>query len=159
MLQLPNFSAWISSGEDVLPEYGVHTSRTQGRAVCHIPILPGAVSSHTATCVYPLAHMPLPVSKPFIIHWRQHDTHAQTCSYLDIDGTTIPGKFLTGEDEAFRSGVRTGSTTERPFLFPQLTKPGASFAASRHENVLSCTWQLAQTTTLTPLTNCWVPSY
>jgi hypothetical protein len=40
-----------------------------------------------------------------------------TCSFITLDGYVVPGRFLFGTGVAWRQGVRTGPSTERPFIF------------------------------------------
>ncbi|KIK49225.1 hypothetical protein CY34DRAFT_797168 [Suillus luteus UH-Slu-Lm8-n1] len=47
-----------------------------------------------------------------------------SCAFITLDGFVVPGRFLFGEGEAYRNGVRSGPQTERPFMFAQ--SPGAS---------------------------------
>lgn len=42
-----------------------------------------------------------------------------SCAFITLDGFVVPGRFLFGEGEAYRNGVRSGPQTERPFMFAQ----------------------------------------
>jgi hypothetical protein len=47
-----------------------------------------------------------------------------TCGYIMLDGYLAPGRFLYGEGMAWRGGVRSGPTSERPFVFQQADENG-----------------------------------
>ena len=53
----------------------------------------------------------------FSVHWRDVGTRTHSCAYVSLDGFQVPGRFLNGYGETSREGVRTGSNTERPFVF------------------------------------------
>ena len=53
----------------------------------------------------------------FSVHWRDEGSRVHSCAFIALDGFQVPGRFLTGYGEASREGVRTGSNTERPFVF------------------------------------------
>jgi hypothetical protein len=63
-------------------------------------------------------------SHRFSVYWRDHDNYVDTCSFIDLDGFVVPGRFLFGTGVAFRSGVRTGTATERPFTFATVEEAG-----------------------------------
>lgn len=56
---------------------------------------------------------------------RDHDSGIDSAAFIILDGMTIPGRFLFGEGEASRSGVRTGASTERPLVFADVREGGA----------------------------------
>lgn len=68
--------------------------------------------------------IPSEVGKTFSVHWRDEGTKVHSCAFITLDGFVVPGRFLFGEGEACRNGVRSGPQTERPFMFAQ--SPGAS---------------------------------
>lgn len=65
-----------------------------------------------------------------------------TAAYIELDGITIPGKFLHGSGTTWRSGIRTGVESERPFVFAKVPDEGASpfalFMLVHLENEVSC---------------------
>lgn len=58
------------------------------------------------------------------MYWRDHGGNVDSCAYIGLDGFMVPGRFLFGKGIAFREGVRSGSTTERPFMFSRLDETG-----------------------------------
>lgn len=98
------FSAWISCEDKTLPEFEVHAS--SNRATCWIPSQEG---------------------KAFVIHWQDQGSRIDTAAYITLDGFVVSGRFLFGEGHASRSGVRTGPSSERPFLFSKVNE-GPSLA-------------------------------
>ncbi|PFH54215.1 hypothetical protein AMATHDRAFT_135865 [Amanita thiersii Skay4041] len=100
MLNHYGFSAWIEVDGKELPEYLVAVDNETNRVSCWIPGEEG---------------------QPFSVHWKDHGGQVDTCTYITLDGFVVPGKFLFGEGTAYRQGVRTSRTTERPFLFQKVT--------------------------------------
>lgn len=49
-----------------------------------------------------------------------------TCTFLTLDGITVPGRFLFGEGVATREGVRASGNTERPFVFQKIVETGGA---------------------------------
>lgn len=47
-----------------------------------------------------------------------------SCTFITLDGFVVPGRFLFGEGTASRDGIRTGPSTERPFVFAQSQSSG-----------------------------------
>ncbi|KAK0210870.1 hypothetical protein DFS33DRAFT_1406488 [Desarmillaria ectypa] len=68
--------------------------------------------------------------RAFAVYWQDHNGKIDTCSFITLDGLTVPGRFLHGNGTAYRSGVRTSKTTERPFVFQQITEEEASKSSS-----------------------------
>ncbi|EIM90332.1 uncharacterized protein STEHIDRAFT_119354 [Stereum hirsutum FP-91666 SS1] len=66
--------------------------------------------------------------KTFTIHWRDRGSGIASASYIELDGVTVPGKFLYGSGTSFRSGVRTGPESERPFSFAKVPDQNPSDA-------------------------------
>jgi hypothetical protein len=103
MLTHRGFSAWIMSDNRPLPEYLVAVDDKTHRVQCWIPSNPGS---------------------QFSVHWKDHTGEVVSCAFIILDGLVVPGRFLHGGTEASRRGVRTGPTTERPFIFTQVTDTG-----------------------------------
>lgn len=61
-----------------------------------------------------------------------------TCGFITLDGFTVPGRFLFGEGTACRGGVRTSRTTERPFIFQNISEDGAvdQFATNAYSPIM-----------------------
>lgn len=53
-----------------------------------------------------------------------------TCSYISLDGITVPGRFLLGDGIASRSGARADQYRERPFKFMKIPDNGAHTSTS-----------------------------
>lgn len=53
----------------------------------------------------------------FRVHWRDEGSKVDTAAYITLDGYKVPGRYLWGEGETSRGGIRTGPNTERPFTF------------------------------------------
>ncbi|PBK96981.1 hypothetical protein ARMGADRAFT_1163329 [Armillaria gallica] len=109
MLTHRGFSAWIVANGKPLPEYLVAVDATNHRVSCWIPSEDG---------------------QAFAVYWQDHGGKIDTCSFITLDGITVPGRFLLGNGIAYRSGVRTSKTTERPFIFQQITKAEAGGSSS-----------------------------
>ncbi|KAI9570454.1 hypothetical protein HD554DRAFT_2082193 [Boletus coccyginus] len=105
MLTHREFSAWIVSEDKSLPEYLVAIDTNGSKVSCWIPSEAG---------------------KNFSVHWRDGGTRVHSCAFISLDGFQVPGRFLSGYGDASREGVRTGSNTERPFVFvgPSSTSSG-----------------------------------
>ncbi|KAF8077820.1 hypothetical protein FPV67DRAFT_1463135 [Lyophyllum atratum] len=108
MLTHRGFSAWIVVDGKPLPEYLVAVDSNANRVSCWIPSEEG---------------------KNFAVHWQDHGAQVDTCSFITLDGFVVPGRFLFGDGEASRQGVRTSASTERPFLFQKVDET-ASEASS-----------------------------
>lgn len=92
------FSACIVSNNQPLPEYLVAVDKTANKVSCWIPSEAG---------------------KQFSVHWRDQGSNIHTCAFISLDGFVVPGRFLYGSGNTSREGVRTSSTTERPFIFSE----------------------------------------
>jgi len=99
MLTHRGFSAWIVVDGKPLPEYLVAIDSNANQVSCWIPSEEG---------------------KPFAVHWQDHGGQVDTCSFITLDGFVVPGRFLFGDGVASRQGVRTSSSTERPFIFQKV---------------------------------------
>lgn len=97
MLSHLGFSAWISCEDKPLPEFEVHA--TSNRVTCWIPSKEG---------------------RAFVVHWRDEGSKIDTAAYITLDGFVVSGRFLFGEGKASRGGVRTGISSERPFVFSRV---------------------------------------
>lgn len=106
MLTHRGFSACIVSEGKPIPEY-------LAAVVAEKP--------NTISC-----WIPSDVGKTFSVHWRDEGTKVHSCAFITLDGFVVPGRFLFGEGEACRNGVRSGPQTERPFMFAQSQSSGAS---------------------------------
>ncbi|KAG2158235.1 uncharacterized protein EDB93DRAFT_1120537 [Suillus bovinus] len=106
MLTHRGFSACIVSEGKPIPEY-------LAAVVAENP--------NTISC-----WIPSEVGKSFSVYWRDEGTKKHSCAFITLDGFVVPGRFLFGEGEAWRSGVRSGPQTERPFMFAQRPSSGAS---------------------------------
>ncbi|KAF8550452.1 hypothetical protein OG21DRAFT_1419644 [Imleria badia] len=96
MITQREFSAWIVCEGKPLREYLVAVDSNASKVSCWIPS---------------------EARKNFSVHWRDTGSRAYSCAYISLDGFQVPGRFLTGYGETSREGVRTGSHTERPFVF------------------------------------------
>jgi len=99
MLTHLGFSAWIVSDGKPLPEYLVAVDEKAHRVSCWIPSEEG---------------------QAFTVYWRDHGGKIDTCAFITLDGFVVPGRFLFGTGVACRQGVRTGPSTERPFVFQKV---------------------------------------
>jgi len=97
MLSHLGFSAWISCEDKALPEFEVHA--ISNRVTCWIPSKEG---------------------KAFVVHWRDDGSKIDTAAYITLDGFVVSGRFLFGQGKASRGGVRTGVSSERPFVFSKV---------------------------------------
>lgn len=52
-----------------------------------------------------------------------HGSNVDSAAYINLDGFTVPGRFLYGLGAAQRGSVRTGDRTEREFQFATV-EPG-----------------------------------
>ncbi|KAJ7646756.1 hypothetical protein FB45DRAFT_1019058 [Roridomyces roridus] len=103
MLNSPNgmFSAWITVDGVETPEYHVETSTDNKVVACWI-------ASETG--------------KKFSIHWKNFAYAADAKGDIEIDGTSLSGRFLYGKKLpacATKDGVREGEMV-RPFVFSSL---------------------------------------
>ncbi|KAG0699642.1 hypothetical protein DFH29DRAFT_935698 [Suillus ampliporus] len=105
MLKHRDFSAWIVSEGEQITEYLVAVD----------------ANAHSVSC-----WIPSEAGKTFSIHWRDEGTQVHSCTFISLDGYVVPGRFLFGEGTASRNGIRTGPSTERPFVFAQTQSSGAS---------------------------------
>ncbi|KAG1827167.1 uncharacterized protein BJ212DRAFT_1310621 [Suillus subaureus] len=103
MLTHRGFSACIISEGKPIPEYLVAVAENPNTISCWIPS---------------------EVGKTFSVYWRDEGTRMHSCAFITLDGFVVPGRFLFGEGEAWRNGVRSGPQTERPFMFAQ--RPSSS---------------------------------
>ncbi|KZT26516.1 hypothetical protein NEOLEDRAFT_1062733 [Neolentinus lepideus HHB14362 ss-1] len=97
------FSAWISCEGRMLPEFEVAVDSKTHRVTSWIPSFEG---------------------KPFVVHWKDQGSKIDTAAYITLDGLTVAGRFLPGEGETYRDGVRTGPNMERPFVFSKVPEAG-----------------------------------
>ena len=58
------------------------------------------------------------------MYWKDHGGKVDSCAYIVLDGSVVPGRFLFGNGVAFREGVRNGPMTEKPFMFLKLEESG-----------------------------------
>ncbi|KAF7294793.1 hypothetical protein MIND_01017000 [Mycena indigotica] len=105
MLTHKGFSAWITVAGSPLPEYLVGQDATGNSVNCWIPAVQG---------------------QNFSVHWKDHGGKVDTASFIYLDGLAVPGRFLFGEGEASRSGVRSSPTSERPFVFQELAEDSSN---------------------------------
>ncbi|KAI6028677.1 hypothetical protein F5J12DRAFT_390315 [Pisolithus orientalis] len=115
MLTHREFSAWIVSNNQPLPEYLVAVDEKAGRVSCWIPSEAG---------------------KQFSVHWRDHGSNVHTCSFISLDGFVVPGRFLYGTGNASREGVRSGPTSERPFIFAEYHGASSSRECNRNTGTI-----------------------
>jgi hypothetical protein len=113
MLTHQGFSAWITVDDHPLP---VYLTAVEGNQIsCWIAATPGRVR------MTPHSHFSLHRFNPiqnFAVHWRDNGSKIDTMAYIHLDGQAIvPGRFLFGSGETKRDGMRTSSTTQRPFMF------------------------------------------
>ncbi|KAJ8586104.1 hypothetical protein M405DRAFT_744160 [Rhizopogon salebrosus TDB-379] len=110
MLTHRGFSAWIVSEGQQIHEYLVAVDKKANRVSCWIPSEAG---------------------KTFSIHWKDAGTNVHSCTFITLDGFVVPGRFLFGEGSASRDGIRTGPSTERPFVFAQSQNSGDLYKVMR----------------------------
>lgn len=115
MLMHREFSAWIVSNNQPLPEYLVAVDEKGSRVSCWIPSEAG---------------------KQFSVHWRDHGSNVHTCSFISLDGFVVPGRFLYGTGSASREGVRSGPTSERPFIFAEYRDASSSGDCNRNAGTI-----------------------
>jgi len=96
MLSHRNFRAWITSEGNKLAIYEPHLEPGKNTVTCWIPAEAG---------------------KNFAVNWEDQGTGIDSAAYITLDGFKVPGRYLFGRGIAWRTGVRTGPTTERPFAF------------------------------------------
>ncbi|KAJ7343287.1 hypothetical protein DFH08DRAFT_781791 [Mycena albidolilacea] len=99
MLTLNGFSSWIVVEGKPVPEYLVAEDTKSSRVSCWIPGQEG---------------------QKFTVFWKDHGGKVDSCAFVSLDGLVVPGRFLFGNGEASRSGVRSSATTERPFIFQKI---------------------------------------
>ncbi|KAL1741317.1 hypothetical protein HDZ31DRAFT_45700 [Schizophyllum fasciatum] len=96
------FEAFIVCNNHIVNEYGATPVCDETLEVaCWIPAAPG---------------------EKFTIVWRDLGSGFKTAGYIYLDGVVVPGRFLDGSGETFRTGVRSGKGSERPFIFSQTTR-------------------------------------
>ncbi|KAI0046161.1 hypothetical protein FA95DRAFT_1560425 [Auriscalpium vulgare] len=99
------FQAWITSEGQQLPLYEPAIDTTKNRVTCWLASEEG---------------------KPFTIHWSDLGSGIDSAAYITLDGFKVPGRFLFGQGETKRTGVRTGQNSERPFVFAPTAPPTAA---------------------------------
>jgi len=99
MLTYRGFSAWIVVDGKPVPEYLVAEDTKTSRVSCWIPSEAG---------------------QKFSVFWKDHGGKVDSCSFITLDGLVVPGRFLFGEGETSRTGVRSSARTERPFIFQNI---------------------------------------
>ncbi|KAI0064469.1 hypothetical protein BV25DRAFT_1822819 [Artomyces pyxidatus] len=105
MLCHRGFEAWITSEGRYLPLYEPVVDKERHRVTCWLASEAG---------------------QRFVIHWKDHGSKVDSAAYITLDGLKVPGRFLFGEGETYRSGIRAGKDTERPFVFAKVQDEGAS---------------------------------
>ncbi|KAF8212025.1 hypothetical protein K438DRAFT_1805820 [Mycena galopus ATCC 62051] len=99
MLTHRGFSAWIVVDGKPVPQYLVAEDAKASRVSCWIPGEAG---------------------QKFTVAWKDHGGKVDSCAFISLDGLIVPGRFLFGNGETSRSGVRSSATTERPFIFQNI---------------------------------------
>jgi len=99
MLTHRGFSAWIVVDGKPLPQYLVAEDTKASRVSCWIPGQEG---------------------QKFSVFWKDHGGKVDSCAFISLDGLVVPGRFLFGDGETSRSGVRSSARTERPFIFQKI---------------------------------------
>jgi len=99
MLTHRGFSAWIVVEGKPVPEYLVAEDTKAARVSCWIPSEP---------------------NQNFSVFWKDHGGKVDSCSFITLDGLVVPGRFLFGDGETSRAGVRSSARTERPFIFQKI---------------------------------------
>jgi hypothetical protein len=61
-----------------------------------------------------------PGRQTFAVHWRDDGGGVDTAAYINLDGTVVPGRFLFGRGETYRDAMRSGPSSERPFMFSKV---------------------------------------
>ncbi|KZP16393.1 hypothetical protein FIBSPDRAFT_1047492 [Athelia psychrophila] len=109
-LELRGFEAWISSGNDEIPCYGIENREDGKEVTCWIASEEG---------------------KEFTVHWTRpvHLSQGYMGARLEVDGTTASG-IVMREGEApstiySSKGFVTSTTTIRPYLFGSMNFTGA----------------------------------
>ncbi|KAJ7940433.1 hypothetical protein B0H13DRAFT_1938073 [Mycena leptocephala] len=88
MLTHRGFSAWIVVDGKPVPEYLVAEDTKASRVSCWIPSESG---------------------QKFSVFWKDHGGKVDSCSFITLDGLVVPGRFLFGEGETSRTGVRSSA--------------------------------------------------
>ena len=96
MLTHRGFSTWVVSGGKELREFEVIVDSKANKVSCWFPC---------------------EVGKTFSVHWSDHGSIVDSAAYINLDGFTVPGRFLYGLGSAQRDSVRVGDQSERPFQF------------------------------------------
>ncbi|KAH8995344.1 hypothetical protein EDB92DRAFT_1846386 [Lactarius akahatsu] len=104
MLRLYEFSAWISCDGIPLPVFQPIVDANNSRVTCWIACDEG---------------------ETFRVHWRDEGSKVDTAAYITLDDYKVPGRYLWGEGETSRGGIRTGPNTERPFTFDNFDEESA----------------------------------
>jgi len=99
MLTHRGFSAWIAVDGKPLSEYLVAEDTKASRVSCWIPSEEG---------------------QKFSVFWKDHGGKVDSCAFITLDGLMVPGRFLFGDGETSRGGVRSSARTERPFVFQKI---------------------------------------
>ncbi|KAH8827093.1 hypothetical protein DL96DRAFT_1605488 [Flagelloscypha sp. PMI_526] len=104
MLTNRGFSAWIEVDGEPLQEFMVSLDEESNVSQCFIG---GEEGSR------------------FVVHWKDHDTGFDSIGFIGLDGYTVPGRFLFGSGQTYRSGARVSKHEERPFKFLKAPIHGA----------------------------------
>ncbi|KAJ7761011.1 hypothetical protein B0H16DRAFT_557321 [Mycena metata] len=103
MLQLGNFSAWISIDGKAATEYDVEISDDKKTATCWIASELG---------------------KRFSVHWVNSSYRGDTSGHVKMDGNSCGGKIIFGRTlptTAVKDGVPDGPYAVKPFVFSSLS--------------------------------------
>lgn len=133
MLTHRGFSAWIVVNGEPIPEYLAAVDPVANRVSCWIPSEEGQVRCFSSIYVHLILHGGLKswpsltlLWQNFAVYWQDHGGKVDTCSFINLDGFVVPGRFLFGNGVSWREGVRTSTNSERPFVFGKVEETSTS---------------------------------
>ncbi|KAI0345128.1 hypothetical protein BDW22DRAFT_1354017 [Trametopsis cervina] len=131
MLTHRGFSAWIVSEGKELREFETVIDPKTNKVSCWIPCELG---------------------KTFTVHWLDHGSNVDSAAYINLDGFTVPGRFLYGLGAAQRGSVRVSERTERLFQFatPDAVKPEEGRTSGSAQDVGIISLKIKQIKRTTP---------
>lgn len=127
MLEYGDFEAWLECDGEEMPVYDVKAESGSREISCFLLAEEGKVSPVIPILSSPTEPLLMDYrpNQTFTIHWKDRGSGVSTAAYIELDGVTVPGKFLHGNGATFRSGIRTGPESERPFAFAKVPDESA----------------------------------
>lgn len=129
MLTYGDFDAWLECDGERMPVYDAKLDPASREVSCFLLAEEGKVSSAIIVSPSLVVDGYSRSLQSFTIHWRDRGSGVASAAYIELDGVTVPGKFLHGNGQTFRSGVRTGPESERPFVFAKVPDSSACRAS------------------------------